>query len=44
MASHHAIKALDWFFSRPIFQIPDFVQSSGIPLPTAHRIIGLARD
>lgn len=42
--SHHAIKALDWFFSRPVFRTSDFVESSGIPKPTANRIVRLARE
>ena len=41
--SHHAIRALDWFFSRPIFRTSDFVESAGIPKPTAHRILQLTR-
>lgn len=40
--SHHAVKALDWFFSRPIFSVPDFVESSGIPKPSAARIAKVA--
>jgi Fic family protein len=42
--SHHAVRALDWFFSQPIFTTPDFVASSRIPKPTANRIVRLARD
>ena len=42
--SHHAIKALDWFFSRPVFRTTDFVESSGIPKPTANRILRLVRE
>jgi len=42
--SHHAIRALDWFFTRPIFKAPDFVVSSGIPKPTANRIVRVVRD
>lgn len=41
--SHQAIRALDWFFRRPIFTTSDFVTSAAIPAPTAHRIIRLAR-
>jgi Fic family protein len=41
--SHHAIRALDWFFSRPIFKTSDFVASSGISKPTANRILQLIR-
>ena len=42
--SHQAVRALDWFFSHPIFKTPDFVISSGIPAPTANRIVRLARE
>lgn len=42
--SQYAIKALDWFFSRPIFKTPDFTASSGIPKPTANRIVQIARE
>lgn len=42
--SHHAVKALDWFFCRPIFRTSDFTASAGIPKPTAERIVRLARD
>jgi Fic family protein len=41
--SHHAVRALDWFFSRPIFGTSDFVSSAGIPKPTANRILRLTR-
>ena len=42
--SHHAVRALDWFFSRPIFKASDFVAGAEIPKPTASRILRLARD
>jgi len=42
--SHQAIRALDWFFSRPIFKASDFVAQAGIPKPTANRILRLTRD
>ncbi len=42
--SQHAMRALDWFFNRPIFKTPDFVRSSGIPKPTANRIVRVVRD
>lgn len=42
--SHHAIRALDWFFGRPIFKASDFVAQAGIPKPTANRILRLIRD
>ena len=37
--SQYAIPALDWIFKRPIFLGNDFVDSSGIPVPTARRIL-----
>lgn len=42
--SQHAIRALDWIFGRPIFKSTDFVADSGIPVPTAKRILPLLRD
>lgn len=42
--SHHAIKALDWFFSRPIFKAPDFYASEQIPSSTARRILKILTD
>jgi Fic family protein len=42
--SQHAVRALDWFFDRPIFKTSDFVNSGGIPKPTASRIIRVLRD
>lgn len=42
--SHQAMKALDWFFGRPIFKTPDFEESSRIPKPTARRIVNLAKE
>lgn len=42
--SQHAVRALDWFFSRPIFRTSDFVASADIPRPTANRILRLVRD
>ena len=42
--SQYAVTALDWFFSRPIFRSSDFMVSSGIPKPTANRIVRLCRD
>lgn len=42
--SQHAIRALDWFFDRPIFRVSDFARSSGIPRPTASRIARLVRE
>ncbi|MFA7236204.1 MAG: Fic family protein [Phycisphaeraceae bacterium] len=42
--SHHAVKALDWFFSRPIFKRVDFIATAGIPMETAKRIVRLTKD
>lgn len=41
--SQYAIHTLDWVFERPIFKSSDFVASSGIPAPTAKRILGVLR-
>ncbi|MCB9850428.1 MAG: Fic family protein [Phycisphaerales bacterium] len=42
--SHHAIRALDWFFNQPIFKTSEFVRTTQIPNPTASRIVRLARE
>ena len=42
--SQYGVRALDWFFSRPIFVASDFVTQAGIPEPTAKRILRLVRD
>ncbi len=42
--SHHAMRALDWFFGKPIFKTPDFVATSQIPKPTANRLIQVAKE
>ncbi len=42
--SHHAIRALDWCFKRPVFQSSDFVAGAGIPPQTAKRILKLVRE
>lgn len=42
--SQYAIRALDWFFCRPIFKVSDFVTAAGIPQPTANRIVRLAKE
>jgi Fic family protein len=42
--SQYAIHALDWIFERPIFKSSDFVASSGVPAPTAKRILAVLRD
>lgn len=42
--SQYAIRALDWIFERPIFRSSDFVESAGIPQPTARRFLGVLRE
>ena len=42
--SQYGVRALDWFFSRPIFIASDFVAQAGIPEPTARRILRLVRE
>lgn len=42
--SQYGVRALDWFFSRPIFVASDFVAQADIPGPTARRILQLVRD
>ena len=42
--SQYAILALDWLFARPIFRSADFVESGGIPRPTARRILTVLKD
>jgi Fic family protein len=42
--SQYAVRALDWFFDRPVFKTTDFAESAGIPRPTAMRILRVARD
>jgi len=42
--SQYAIKALDWFFSTPIFQSTDFIVNAEIPEPTAKRILRVVKD
>lgn len=44
MHSQYGILALDWLFDRPIFKSSDFVESAGIPAPTARRIIQKMRN
>jgi hypothetical protein len=42
--SQYGVRALDWFFSRPIFVASDFVAQVDIPTPTARRILRLVRE
>jgi len=39
--SQYAPKALDWIFGQPIFNHSAFIASSGIPEPTAKRILSV---
>jgi len=42
--SQHAIRTVDFLFQTPIFASTHFVDSSGIPRPTALRILSLLRE
>jgi Fic family protein len=42
--SQYGVRALDWFFSRPIFSASEFALLVDIPDPTAKRILRLVRD
>ncbi len=42
--SQYAIHALDWIFNNPIFKGSDYVDSAGIPAPTARRILSKLRN
>ena len=42
--SQYGVRALDWIFGKPIFRSSDFVRNSGIPRPTASRILRALRD
>jgi Fic family protein len=42
--SQYSGRALDWFFSRPIFSASDFVAHVEIPEPTAQRILREVRN
>ena len=42
--SQYAMRAVDWIFEKPIFKGNDFTDSSGIPAPTARRILDALRD
>jgi Fic family protein len=37
--SHHAIRALDFFFHRPIFSTSTFIETTGISKTTANRML-----
>ena len=42
--SQHAVAALDWFFQHPIFKTSDFISGSGIPKPTANRLLRAVKE
>lgn len=42
--SQYAMRAVDWIFSRPVFQSTGFIREGDVPAPTARRILGLLRD
>lgn len=42
--SQYAILAVDWIFERPVFKTTDFVAGSGIPGPSARRLLGVLRE
>lgn len=42
--SQYAVRALDWFFLRPVFRVSDFARESAIPAPTAGRIVRVVRE
>jgi hypothetical protein len=42
--SQYSVHALDFIFSKPIFQSTEFTHISIIPKPTANRILAVLRD
>lgn len=42
--SQHSLRAIDFMFNTAIFSTPTFAKFSGIPKPTANRILTLLRD
>lgn len=42
--SQHAVRSLDFMFDQPVFRTSDFASSSGVPRPTALRILRVLRD
>ncbi len=42
--SPHSIRALDFIFSRPIFNAADFIAQAGIPESTAKRFLRTLRE
>ncbi len=41
--SQFSVRALDWFFNRPVFSTSQFIVDSEIPEPTARRILHVVR-
>lgn len=41
--SQYAVRALDWFFTYPVFNTSDYFESVDIPRPTATRILRISR-
>ncbi|MBF2760357.1 MAG: Fic family protein [Ectothiorhodospiraceae bacterium AqS1] len=41
--SSHAVSAVEFIFSNPVFQGPRFISEAGIPKPTAQRILSVFR-
>ncbi len=42
--SQYGVRALDWIFSRPVFQASDFAAYADIPKQTANRILRILRE
>ncbi|MBN1795265.1 MAG: Fic family protein [Sedimentisphaerales bacterium] len=42
--SQFSIQALDFIFNRPVFSSPQFYEGSGIPRPTAARILDILKE
>ena len=42
--SRHAIRTRDWIFQQPVFSSTKFVDGTGIPAPSAHRILVALRE
>ena len=42
--SQHAMRSVDFLFKVPLFSSSQFIEGSGIPKPTANRILRLLRE
>ena len=42
--SQHAVRSLDFMFDQPVFRTSDFAARSGVPRPTALRILRVLKD